>query len=745
MPLRKRLNGLGARIIAWSFVPTAIILAAVAVVTFYAYQQVVQDLVIERNQELARLSAGQLSTEVLTHANLLSSVARSLTTEMGKGTELPVALASEANRLVIFDGGVVALNPRGLVMGATEQAKYPLGGDWSADPVYRTVVRSSSPVYSDILDAPASGAVVQVAVQVTGDHNELLGVLVGMFRLDAGEVSAFFGGILRQRIAESGTFTIVDGTGKIIYSSAGDSEGEDLSGRAAVRQVLSAGVGSLRSTDSHGSRIVQSFAPIPNTHWGLIMEDDWASLMRPAQRYQNVLLLLLALGILVPSIVVMLGVRRITRPLQEMIQGAQEVAGGDFSRTLRIPESEEMGALARQFNTMSERLQESYAQLEKRVTDRTRQLEVLNGVSAVVSQSLDVAPIMEAALRKTLEFTGMGAGGAFQLEPAQGERPASLQLVAMAGVAPEHMALVTGIRMPADDAEQALAGQNPVCKDVATYPEGTVRSVLERIGVGMVIIVPLVSKGRLLGALKIGEAKYRSVAEDESALLMAIGQQVGVAVENARLFEKVEEAAAMAERSRLARDLHDAVTQTLFSASLIAEVLPKIFARNVDEGYRRLEELRQLTRGALAEMRTLLLELRPSALIDAPLADLLRQLGESITGRARLPVRVKVEGDYELPPEVKVALYRIVQEALNNVAKHAGANEVSVHVTNQASGVTLEIRDDGIGFDPAEIPPDHLGLGIMRERAADIGAQLDIRSSRGGGTCVSACWMPAGG
>jgi len=209
------------------------------------------------------------------------------------------------------------------------------------------------------------------------------------------------------------------------------------------------------------------------------------------------------------------------------------------------------------------------------------------------------------------------------------------------------------------------------------------------------------------------------------------------------LAQQVREKAVAAERNRLARDLHDAVTQTLFSASLIAEVLPRIWERDRDEGQRRLEELRELNRGALAEMRTLLLELRPSALVEAELADLLRQLAESITGRARVPVTLDVEGACDLPAEVKVALYRIGQEALNNVAKHAGASQATVSLRCQPGRVSLHVRDDGRGFDPASLPLESLGLGIMRERAEAIGAKLTIESAVEQGTRVRVVWTEA--
>ena len=186
------------------------------------------------------------------------------------------------------------------------------------------------------------------------------------------------------------------------------------------------------------------------------------------------------------------------------------------------------------------------------------------------------------------------------------------------------------------------------------------------------------------------------------------------------------------ERQRLARDLHDAVSQTLFSVSLIAEVLPRIYARDPAQGAQRLEELRQLTRGALAEMRTLLLELRPAALAEANLPDLLKQLGEAVTGRARIPVEVASEDTGALPADVRLAFYRIAQEALNNVAKHSGAAKAKLSLAplpGQPGGARLTVEDDGAGFDPAGAGGGQLGLGIMRERAEAVEGRLLICSA----------------
>jgi len=253
--------------------------------------------------------------------------------------------------------------------------------------------------------------------------------------------------------------------------------------------------------------------------------------------------------------------------------------------------------------------------------------------------------------------------------------------------------------------------------------------------------VPMIAGDEVLGVIAVQSYTTEDVYDEEHLnLLSTIAAQAAIAIENARLYEQARELAVVEERQRLARDLHDAVTQTLFSASLIAEVLPRIWERNPDEGRHRLEELRELTRGALAEMRTLLLELRPSALVEAELGDLLRQLAESITGRARVPVTVEVEGECSLPPEVKVAMYRVAQEALNNVAKHAGASQATVNLHCQPRQVELHVSDDGCGFDPEDILSESLGLGIMRERAEAIGATLTVESEIGCGTEVIVVW-----
>jgi GAF domain-containing protein len=258
------------------------------------------------------------------------------------------------------------------------------------------------------------------------------------------------------------------------------------------------------------------------------------------------------------------------------------------------------------------------------------------------------------------------------------------------------------------------------------------------------LIVPVHVKEEVIGVLDVQSDQLNAFDSTDLAVVQSIANQTGAAVENARLYERAQELAVMQERTRLARDLHDAVTQTLFSASLIAEALPATWDNDPDQGRQLLRELRQLSRGALAEMRTLLLELRPAALVETPLDSLLRQLCEAASGREGLLTNVTAEKTCKLPAEAHIAFYRIAQEALNNILKHARATQVTVglnrRVIDHAQMVELVIGDDGRGFEPTRVAPDHFGLRNMRERAQAIGAELRVTSEPGHGAQIRVVW-----
>ncbi|MGB5433619.1 MAG: sensor histidine kinase [Acidimicrobiia bacterium] len=208
----------------------------------------------------------------------------------------------------------------------------------------------------------------------------------------------------------------------------------------------------------------------------------------------------------------------------------------------------------------------------------------------------------------------------------------------------------------------------------------------------------------------------------------------------AQLLSQAEEQATTAERSRLARELHDVVTQLLFSINLVAGSLPQLWERDPDMARRSTAELQRLTRGALAEMRTLLRELRPQTITETDLALLVTHLSDGLAARHDIPAEVRVETAGSLPPDVHMAIYRIAQEAMSNIAKHANASSLTVTLVGTDSRVDLSVVDDGYGFDRTDIPAGAMGLDIMQERADAIGAELVVASQPDIGTRVDVAW-----
>ncbi len=394
-----------------------------------------------------------------------------------------------------------------------------------------------------------------------------------------------------------------------------------------------------------------------------------------------------------------------------------------------------------------EALRRAYDELELRVQERTALLQA----SHAMASTLDMEPLLGLILDQLKAVVDCSGATIYYLEGAD------LKTLAHRGPIPQEEVL--GMRFSLENVpiyHEMIRHRTPlIIPDVrGNMPLALVFQELtgERLTTTFGYIrswmgVPLTVQERTIGMLGLHHSQPNYYTARHAELAIAFASQAAMAMENARLYEQAQELAVMQERQRLSRDLHDSVSQALFSASLSAEVLPRLWERDPDKARICLEELHRLTRGALAEMRTLLLELRPEALIKRELGELLRQLAEAITNRVRVPVNLTVEGHCSLPPEVQVALYRIAQEALNNVAKHAGASQVAISLRypsldreEEKGGVELCISDDGQGFNLDGISPQHLGLDIMRERAEAIGATLEIESQRGHGTRIAVVW-----
>jgi two-component system nitrate/nitrite sensor histidine kinase NarX len=385
--------------------------------------------------------------------------------------------------------------------------------------------------------------------------------------------------------------------------------------------------------------------------------------------------------------------------------------------------------------------------LLEQVETRTREQATLLEVSQTLASALQLKPgLILDQLRSILDYT---QAGLFALEGSD------LVPLAVRGPQPLEQAVPFRIRMNGPITLTTLFKDNAPIRiaDVQSADSAAqyLRSFLDNqaamllAGMRAWMWVPVAVKSEVIGAIGVAHNTLDYFTDHHANLALIVANQAAITMVNADLYEHAQALAVLRERQRLAQDLHDAVNQSLFSAGLIAEVLPRLWERDATQGRESLDDLRRLIRGALAEMRILLVELRPTALTDSDLGDLLRLLATALTGRAKIPVTVNVIGKGALPAEAQVAFYRLCQEGLNNIAKHSKAKRVDIQLQYGSSdgAVALRIHDDGRGFDATKTPSGHYGLSIMRERAEAVGAVLSIESRPGQGADLAMRWAPA--
>ncbi len=252
------------------------------------------------------------------------------------------------------------------------------------------------------------------------------------------------------------------------------------------------------------------------------------------------------------------------------------------------------------------------------------------------------------------------------------------------------------------------------------------------------LTVPIIAQGRVMGVLDVESDSVNAFDETDVELISSLANQVGVAIENARLYENAREVAVLEERQRLARELHDSVTQSLYGIELYSQAaLGNLSVGKLEQVDKNLKDIHETSQEALAEMRLLIYELRPPILEKEGLVAVLQARLSAVEGRAGLKIKFKSELTERVSIVIEEGLCHIAQEALNNVLKHAHAQNISVHVGLMDGKITLTIVDDGVGFDLETVSRGGLGLASMREHADAIGGKLSVFSQPNHGTQVT--------
>ena len=452
------------------------------------------------------------------------------------------------------------------------------------------------------------------------------------------------------------------------------------------------------------------------------------------------------------------------RSLLRLTQAADRIRAGEGDvniPTLGDDAETQLSSLALQrmldaFRAQVHGLQAEKAVLEGRVEHRTRELTTLSELAHNLSTKTDIESLMNDTLRaleKTVDYSAASIWSRRKQEVALlSYRMAGLS-GAYTGVVDNPSIDLTGARLSAenkkvyDQIEQARKPMvvNRVRRNVLSWLwsqlfDDACTSALYKASRSW-MAVPLQTHEEVIGVMRVDHEQPDYFDPERERLLKAIGDQAGLAMHHAQLQMQARQFAVMTERTRIARDLHDAVSQTLFAANMLVGTLRKTIHTDPDLVPGQLTELQRLNQGALAEMRLMMFELRPDALGHADLGELLRQAVDAVLGRTDIKAATFTDSGSALPADVKVQLYRIAQEALSNIWKHSRAAHLTLefHCTHSRRCL-LRIADDGHGFDVDADHPGHFGLDNMRSRAAEIDADFSLQSQSGKGTDVTVIW-----
>ena len=388
---------------------------------------------------------------------------------------------------------------------------------------------------------------------------------------------------------------------------------------------------------------------------------------------------------------------------------------------------------------ITERVQ-AYQLLEQGVQERTQELSALLEVSRNVASTLDLEPLLTlilTQLRRVVDYTGAALA---ILENN------TLVVVDYCGPLPREQMLK--FQTPADHDSgygRVVLRREPVIIGEIWDDTPWLRDMREQAGEEMRALfgdihswmgVPLIAKDNLIGVLGVDHVEPHHFTEQHARLALAFAEQAAVAIENARLYKQAQQLSALEERQRLARELHDSVSQALYSIALGARTARTLLDRDPSKAAEPLDYVRSLAEAGLAEMRALIFELRPDSLeAEGLVAALMKQI-EALRARHGIEVQVGFCDEPSMSIRVREALYRIAQEALHNIVKHARASRVELDLTCGEAAIVLQVKDNGLGFDTSKPFPGHLGLRSMRERAERVGGTFELESTPGRGTLI---------
>ncbi|MFC1957748.1 GAF domain-containing protein [Chloroflexota bacterium] len=455
--------------------------------------------------------------------------------------------------------------------------------------------------------------------------------------------------------------------------------------------------------------------------------------------------------------------RTILGPLSSLAQSAGSLSRGDYTARAGNDKNDEIGLLSQTFNEMADsveqRTQELEASrqelagwnidLENKVQQRTKELSALNAVITTISQSLNLDKLLNDALNKVLSVMGIEAGMVHLLD----EKTNQLMMMLHRGLSSKYIQGVIKLKPGEGIAGRVIQSGKPiVVNDVTDSPE-TIAPVGKKGEFRAYASLPVKSQNKVIGVLSLASYQSDKFEPETMRLLVAMGDAMGIAVENARGTKRLEEmsvvreqllekliSAQEEERRRIARELHDEASQSLAALALNLEGAADTLPSRYRETKQKLNILKEQAKETLVGIRNLALELRPSVLDDLGLSMAIDWYARDYLSKRGLNVEVEVlKPEVKLPPYTETMLFRIIQEALTNVVKHAEADKVKVQLQLSDSMIIAQVEDNGKGFDvDAAIKgkggQQNLGIHGMAERTTLLGGTFSIKSQPAKGT-----------
>ncbi|MDP2916538.1 MAG: GAF domain-containing protein [Dehalococcoidia bacterium] len=662
---------------------------------------------------------------------------------------------SDVKHLLPFETHYLCLiDERGSVMYSEPSNQQITGSNLSASPYIYPVLKSNQPLVSTVtFDQSIGSYVVYVVTPILKPQGQPSLLVAAALDLSCTAIQSLTSVSV---VGKTGYVEIVDGNGLVLATGNQQNllkESDHGGVFANLIQSHKTAVSTCHSchngagSDSPSSDII-TFAPLSKAPWGVVVRQPEAEALANTWLLQRRLYIFGLIALVFLLTLVWFASRSITAPINRLTIASRKIAQGSLDEPVDMPGKDEISVLAHSFDTMRTKLKDS----TEKTKQRTRELEGLNAIALTICQSLDLDTILSGSLQRVMELIGMEIGGILLLD----DRTKTLAYRVHNGLSDSSVKDSERLKIDHSIEGKVAKSGDPVILDNVSDEQTSVHPMLAAENVRAFVCFPLRSKDKIIGVLNLASRKPRNFTAVDRQLLYSIASQISIAIENARLYEEVRDkekvltellkhsiSAQEEERKRIARELHDETSQALTTLAIGLETIAKSPPTEIEQLQVLLKRNQELAIKTLDDVHRLILDLRPSILDDLGLVPAVEWYAKNRLEPKKVKVHIETSDiDRRPPPHIEVALFRIAQEAISNIAQHAKAEFASISLGFNPDFITLSVEDDGVGFDRSEVFSSNngkrgLGLLGMKERVEVLGGKFQIQSEPGMGTQIA--------